>query len=144
MNIGEVHLNGRVSMDGEHVYIHENSKYRDYLSIIRGRDVIITIRPLGSDKRKGNLGYYWGVVLKEVQTYLTDYGYFNLTLRDIDDMLREQITITNDVRFNTLGELFRNEKRISDLNNEELSDYLFFVKIWCAENLQLYIKDPIQ
>lgn len=121
--------------------IHECIEYDKLLKDNRGSKVIVSIKILGKNKTKENLGYYWGYVVKEVQKKLYDIGVIK-SLRGVDDYLREQIIITSDTSYSLIGKKLSRIKRISELDNTELSEYLFQLKIWCSNELSLYIKDP--
>jgi hypothetical protein len=143
MNLEERTLTFEIGLDGK-LYIHEKDIYAEILTNQdnRGRRGIMTIQFLGKEKSQQLLGYYWGVVVKDVQKYMYDKGEC-MTGRQIDEMLREQVILTSDIAYTLLGEELEKVKRISDLDNKTLAEFIYQVKIWAAENLNLYIKDPI-
>lgn len=106
-----------------------------------GKAVIVRIELLPIEVSEKSLAYYWKVAVPTVQRGLYELGY-DLTQAQTDRFIREQIPVCHEERWEGAHKLNDHIKTPDEMDTAEFNEMLEQLKIWAAENLNVYVEEP--
>lgn len=122
--------------------IHENDQLNDLKKKNEGKKLLIRVEVLGGSKSSALRGYYYGKIVPDCVRAWFELGEHKLE-EEVEIELREAFPFNwrERVDINT-GEYTKELKEVSELDNTTFSAYIAFIRMWVAENLNVYIEDP--
>ena len=106
-----------------------------------GKSVIVRIELLPTEVSQKSLAYYWKVAVPTIQRGLYELGY-ELTQKQTDKFIREQMPICHEERWEGILQLKDRIRKPEELDTAEFNEMMEQLKIWAAENLQVYVEEP--
>ena len=104
-----------------------------------GKAAIVRIELLPTEPSEKSKAYYWKCVVPTIQRELYDRGY-DITKAETDEFLRSEMPICRDETYEK-GKLRARIKDIEELDTAELNEMIEQVKIWAAQNLEIYVEE---
>lgn len=106
-----------------------------------GKAVIVRIELLPTEVSEKSLAYYWKVAVPTVQRGLYELGY-DLTQKQTDKFIREQMPVCHEERWEGIRKLKDRIKTADEMDTAEFNEMMEQLKIWAAENLNVYVEEP--
>lgn len=130
MKIAEIVESGMIGVDGKMRMPME--RLRQFFSEHKGERLIARFEVVKTGTNESQLAYYFRYVLPTIRQAFYETGE-RMTDEDVDDMMRHQSTVCwKEGHCRTVREM----------RQDEVSDYLEWLKQYAAENLSVYIEDP--
>lgn len=130
MKLAEIVESGMVGVDGKMRLPMD--RLRQFFSEHKGERLIVRMEVVPTGTNEAQLAYYFHYVLPTIKRALYEQGNF-FTNENVDEMMRERSPVCwKD------GEC----RSVRDMRQDEVSDYLDWLKQFAAENLYVYIEDP--
>lgn len=130
MKSAEIVESGMVGADGKMRLPMD--RLRQFFSEHKGERLIVRIEAVKTGTSEAQLAYYYHYVLPTIQRAFYELGE-RLTVDNVDGMMRERSSVCwKD------GEC----RSVREMRQDEVSDYLDWLKQFAAENLYVYIEDP--
>ena len=102
---------------------------RNRCALFKGKRIVVTIEVLAGDCTENQKAYYFGYVVPTVQDAMRELGE-RRNSRQVDLLLRTSYPDWTG-------------KSIDQFDKREMSDFLQWVQQYAAENLNVYIDDPV-
>lgn len=117
------------------VFIPELPDYQDYLNLMEGETVEVSIKKYRSSRSSEQNRYYWMIVgsISEYTGYTKDEVHSLLGSKFLKDHI--------DVEEGGAMKRYTVVKSTTSLNTEEMSTYIEEVKTWASQELNLFIPD---
>lgn len=140
--MNEFEASGIVKNDAT-MHFHEVNDLNTFLSHHKGHRFTIQIRVQEKDKSKEFLAYYWHVVVPKMKRAFFEIGYYYRKKEAVDLECRKLCGIYHEIPKEDMTGYSYRLKTISEMGTTELYNYIELLKIYAAENLSVYIDDPI-
>jgi len=138
MRVRKIAATRRISESGE--ISLDLPEIKEFCRQHKGKAVIVRIELLPTPASEKSLAYYWGVVVPTIQRGLYELGN-DLTQRETDEFIRSQMPVCSDERL-VNGKLHKRVRTIDELDAAEFNEMIEQLKVWAAENLQVYVEEP--
>lgn len=138
MRVRKIATTRRISESGE--ISLDLPEIKEFCRQHKGKAVIVRIELLPTPASEKSLAYYWGVVVPTIQRGLYELGN-DLTQRETDEFIRSQMPVCSDERL-VNGKLHKRVRTIDELDAAEFNEMIEQLKVWAAENLQVYVEEP--
>lgn len=122
-----IQVTGRIDKDGQ--VLMPVQEIRNRCALFKGRRIVVTIEVLAGDCTENQKAYYFGYVVPTVQDAMRELGE-RRNSRQVDLLLRTSYPDWTG-------------KSIDQFDKREMSDFLQWVQQYAAENLNVYIDDPV-
>lgn len=107
------------------------NEVRDWCSHFPGQRVVVTFALVGKEVTAAQRGYYYKYIVPEAQAALARLGDCR-TEEGVEFFLREQCPFLRTPE---------GLPRVEQLNRKQMSDFLDWLKYYCADNLHIFIED---
>jgi hypothetical protein len=124
--------------DGE-LHLSNRKRFKAELKGAKNQDVEIIVKTKGKRSNPTN-NYYWGVLIEEIRIELKRRG----TIADpetIHAFLKQKFNPQRTV-IDATGEVIEIGGSTTEMNQEEMGEYLERIIQWCAESLEIHISPP--
>lgn len=122
-----IQVTGRIDNDGQ--VLMPVQEIRNRCALFKGKRIVVTIEVLAGDCTENQKAYYFGYVVPTVQDAMRELGE-RRNSRQVDLLLRTSYPDWTG-------------KSIDQFDKREMSDFLQWVQQYAAENLNVYIDDPV-
>jgi hypothetical protein len=112
----------------------------DIAQHLKNKDVVLTTKEMGKRTTKQNR-YYFGVVVEMIRYRLKETQGKDFSNETIHEWLKVKFN-ADPVVIEATGELLEIGGSTSELNKEEMTEYIERIKDWCALSLDLIIPEP--
>lgn len=138
MRVRKIAITQRISDKGE--INLETADVKEFCRQHKGKAVVVRIELLPTPASEKSLAYYWKVVIPTIQRGLYELGN-DLTQEATDEFVRGLMPVCLDERL-IKGRMHRRVRPIDELDAAEFNEMIEQLKVWAAENLQVYVEEP--
>lgn len=117
------------------------AQYKDFCNSHKNERVIVTIETLPDEPSAALRTYYVRYILPAVQSAFKANGEYK-TIKQIDEFLRIESPICKRSAVAANGKIVDYLIEFEELTAEQLMEHIEFLKIYCAENFDMFINDP--
>ena len=104
-----------------------------------GKPAIIRIELLPTEPSEKAKAYYWKYIIPTIRRELYERGY-DFTNEETDNLIRNIMPVCIEETYEG-GKNKRRTKEIEELDAAEINELIEQIKIWAAENLEIYVEE---
>lgn len=133
------YVTGETDSEGN-LFIHGKDMLKNYCEKHPDSKFTIQMERVDIESGSGLLRFYYVHILPQVQEGFKTTG-AHYTLKEIDQLLRSQYCGTVEEVYEG-DKLIKRLKNINDVDKESVLYFFDYVRIYCAENLNMFIQEP--
>lgn len=119
-----------------------SQRIASHLAMLNDKTVTITIETVDDTRSSQQNRYWWGFIVKPVQDKFYEQGTY-MTKEEVHNFLKQKSPVTcKEVVIHETGEVMYYIRSSADLSIPEFNQLVKDIHIWCAENMDLVLKDP--
>jgi|TARA_R100000700_G_C3160137_1_gene136432 hypothetical protein len=120
--------------DGK-LFFGDDKKWEQDLSRHNNKFIVVVVERYEKNRSLNLNNYYWGVVVDIIANEIGD------DKQSIHEILKKQFLTEKELRD---GEWHEKVTSTTSLTNREMVMYIDMIKMWAANDLNIYIPDPLE
>lgn len=137
----QIELKGAVGSKGQ-LLMYGVQDMNEFLKQNLNARLLITIQVFEKKSSEALVGFYYGKILPDAQAGFYMAGE-RLSEKDVDEKLRLLYPFHDDVARGVVDGTEFTTWSVADMTTTELIDYIEFIRQYMAENLQVFVYDPL-